>query len=141
MHRNLIRWLGFSIPTVILITMVHVARDPRPGEALDGVVSGLWFTLPFVAASWLRSRFEPARAAERLRAPIWEFAFGLLAAGVAWTLLWLGWSFPETRGLRDQAFLLNSIVTGAAGLMLPTAGRRLPPDREDSGVPEVAGIV
>ena len=135
MNRNTIRWLGFAIPTVALITAVHLQRENSPGEALDGVISGFCFTLPFAATSWLRSRFEGGRSsAQRRPAPL-EFAFGLLAGAITWALLWLGWTFPEVQGLRPHAFLVNNVATAVAGLMLPAAGRRLPPDPEGSGDP------
>jgi hypothetical protein len=136
MHRNLVRWLGFAIPTVSLVTALHLDPVAGPGEALDGVVSGLWFTIPFAATSWLRSRFEAGRTRARTRSIAWEFALGLLAGGTAWVLLWLGWTFPEMRALRSQALLVNSLVMAAAGLMLPSLGRDVAAPEDDPGTPE-----
>lgn len=136
MNRNLVRWLGFSIPTVTLVTALHLDPVATPGEAFDGVVSGLWFTLPFAATSWLRSRFEAGRVRAPVRAVAWEFVLGLLAGAVAWALLWLGWSFPELRGLRSQAFLVNSLMMAAAGFMLPSVGRSAPAELDETGAPE-----
>lgn len=136
MHRIVLRWLGFAIPTVALVTAAHLEASPSTGEALDGVASGFWFTLPFAATSWLRSRFEPQRDPARLRAPLREFTLGLFAGAFTWTLVWLGWTFPEMRGLRPHAFTINSVVMAAAGLMLPGPGRSGPAEHEESGTPE-----
>jgi hypothetical protein len=136
MQRNVVRWLGFSIPTVSLVTALHLDPVAGPGEALDGVVSGLWFTLPFAATTWLRSRFEAGRTRSRTRSIAWEFAIGLFAGVIAWALLWLGWTFPEMRGLRSQALLVNSLVMAAAGLMLPSLGRGVAAPEDDAGTPK-----
>ena len=78
MHRHALRWLGFAVPTVSVVTAAHLSAESSAGEALDGVVSGLFFTLPFVATAWLRSRLEPRRPRARLRSPVWEIVLGLL---------------------------------------------------------------
>ena len=132
MNRNVLRWLGFTLPTVAVVTVAHVSREASWGEALDGVVSGLWFSLPFAATHWLRSRFEAGRRAARPGAPLPDFLLGLLAGALTWAFLWLGWTFPETQGLRPHAFAINSLVTAAAGLVLPGAGAR-PEARGTSG--------
>ena len=124
MNRNVLRWLGFTLPTLAVVTVAHLNRDASWGEALDGVVSGLWFSLPFAATSWLRSRFEAGRTVARPSAPTRELLLGLLAGVLTWAFLWLGWTFPETRSLRPHAFAVNSIVTALAGLVLPGAGGR-----------------
>ena len=136
MHRHVLRWSGFAIPTVVLVTAAHLEAGPSAGETLDGVVSGLWFTLPFSAAAWLRSRLEPRRDRDRLRAPLREFTLGLFAGAFTWTLVWLGWTFPETRGFRPHAFTINSFVMAAAGLMLPGPARSGPSGHEDPGTSE-----
>lgn len=136
MHRNVVRWLGFSIPTVSLVTALHLDPVAGPGEALDGVVSGLWFTLLFAATSWLRSRFEAGRTRAQPRSMAWEFAIGLFAGVTAWALLWLGWTFPEMRALRSQAFFVNSLVMAAAGLIVPSLGRDVAAPENDAGTPE-----
>ena len=66
----------------------------------------------------------------------WEFAIGLFAGVTAWALLWLGWTFPEMRALRSQAFFVNSLVMAAAGLMLPPLGRDATAPEDDAGTPE-----
>lgn len=124
MNRNVLRWLGFTLPTVAVVTVAHLNRDASWGEALDGVVSGLWFSLPFAATHALRSRFETGRTIARLGSPLQDFLLGLLAGALTWAFLWLGWTFPETRSLRPHAFAINSLVTAVAGLVLPgSAGR------------------
>jgi len=135
MHRHMLRWLGFAVPTVSVVTAAHLAAEPTSGEALDGVVSGLFFTLPFVATAWLRSRLEPRRPRARLRPPVWEVVLGLLAGAVTWALLWLGWTFPEMRGLRPHAFAINSVAMAAAGLLWPGPGRSGPDELEDPSTP------
>ena len=136
MQRHLLRWLGFAVPTLAVVTAAHLRAEPSAGEALDGVVSGLFFTLPFAATAWLRSRLEPRRLRARLRPPLWEFVLGLFAGAVTWALVWLAWTFPETRGLRPHAFAINSVVMAAAGLLWPAPGRSAPDELEDPGTPE-----
>jgi hypothetical protein len=114
---------GFAIPTVGVITAVHLGRQASWGEGLDGFVSGLWFTLPFAAVCWLRSHFEGQRRSALARGVGHEFALGLLAGLVTWAALWLGWTLPSVAGWRPNAFAINSVATGLAGLVLPPAGR------------------
>ena len=51
MSRLLARVAGFAITTIALITSIHVGKQGSWGEALDGLGSGAWFTLPFAINS------------------------------------------------------------------------------------------
>jgi hypothetical protein len=123
MNRLAARIAGFAVPTLGLITALHLGEQATWGEGLDGVVSGLWFTFPFAGACWLRSRLEGGRKSARARTPGHEFAFGFMAAVVAWTAVWYGWTLASSAIWRPHAFGINSAVTGLAGLLLPAAGR------------------
>ncbi len=123
MNRLTARVLGFALPTVSLVTALHLDKQVSWGEALDGVVSGVFFTLPFAAVAWVRSRIEGGRASARARGAGREFVLGLSAGVVAWALVWLGWALPSVQGMRPHAFGLNSAVMAMAGLLLPPAGR------------------
>ncbi len=130
MHRLLMRIVGFAIPTVGLVTALHLDKQMSGGEAFDGVVSGFAFTLPFAVVAWLRSRLEGDRASARARGAGQELVFGLFAALVAWGALWVGWSLPAVQPQRPNAFWWNCVVMAVAGLMLPAAGRGRPEGAE-----------
>lgn len=130
MNRVLARLAGFAVPTVTLVTALHVAEQPTWREGIDGAVSGAWFTLPFAATTWLRSRLEGHRSSALRRGAAQELAFGLLAAAVTWTAIWLGWTLASASPLRQHAFTINSLATAAMGLALPPTGRRARKDEE-----------
>ncbi len=123
MNRLAARVLGFALPTVSLVTALHLDKQASGGEALDGVVSGVCFTLPFALVTWVRSRLKGGRASAPSRGAGREFALGMLAGVVTWAAVWLGWSMPAVQGLRPHAFGLNSAAMAVAGLLLPPAGR------------------
>lgn len=131
MHRLAARVAGFAIPTVGLVTAIHLRQQMSWGEGFDGLVSGAWFTLPFAAVCWLRSRLEGHRRSALARGAGRELALGLMAGAVTWTAVWLGWTLPEVTGWRPHAFAINSVATGLAGLVLPPAGRRVRPEPDD----------
>ncbi len=116
MNRALLRSLGFALPTLSLVTAMHLAREPGAGEALDGVVSGMFFTLVFLVACLVRERFAGApRSAAAGRSAL----HGGFTAVVVWVLLWLGWSLPLAAPLRDSALLVNSLAIAAAAWCAP----------------------
>lgn len=124
MNRNALRWLGFALPTVVVITVSHLNREQSWGSALDGLVSGLFFSLPFAVADFVRSRFVPSRTASPSRTQGAEYRLGLLVGAITWALLWLGWSIPVSDSLRPHAFAINCAATALAGLLVPGSGRR-----------------
>src|SRR5690349_7472434 len=107
MKRLAMRILGYALPTIGLVTALHLDQEATSGSGLDGVISGLAFTLPFAAVAWLRWRLEGDRASARARGAGREFVFGLLAALVAWAALWVGWSLPAMQAQRANAFWWN----------------------------------
>jgi|SRR5262245_11421309 len=123
MNRLAARVAGFAVPTVSLITVLHLKDQASWGEGIDGFVSGTLFTLPFATFGWLRSRLEGHRRSALARSVRHEFALGLLASIVAWAALWLGWTIPSTTPWRPNAFWINSLAMAVAGLLLPPAGR------------------
>lgn len=130
--RLTVRTLGFAIPTVTLVTTLHLNRESTAGEAIDGVLSGIAFTLPYMVVSWLRSRVEGDRAAARTRSHRTELLFGVTAAVVAWAALWVGWTLPAMQSQRPNAFWWNCAVMALAAVLLPAVGRerRESPDDE-----------
>ncbi len=67
MSRLALRILGFALPAIGFVRVLHVNREASGGGALDGVAPGLASTLPFAAVSWLRSRLEGNRASASAR--------------------------------------------------------------------------
>ena len=135
MNRLAARVLGYALPTIGFVIALHFEKSATAGEAIDGLVSGIAFSLPYAAVAWLRSRMEGGRASAQARGPFVELVFGIIAAAVAWAALWVGWSLPEMQAYRPQAFAINCVVMALAGLMLPAAARRERP--EDPGPAEV----
>jgi hypothetical protein len=123
MNRLAARVAGFAIPTLTLITVLHLKDQMSWGEALDGLVSGALFTLPFTTFGWLRSRLHGHRKSALARGAGHEFALGVVASIVAWAVLWAGWTIPSTTPWRPSAFWINSLVMAVTGLVLPPAGR------------------
>jgi hypothetical protein len=116
-----VRTLGFGAVTVALVTWLHLARagDHLAAEAVDGVVSGLVFTLCFAAGDFARRRFA--------RVPGGGWLAGAIAGVLAWTTLWLFWAWPATTPLRawpGLVFAINCTVMVGAGLLRGPAPRR-----------------
>lgn len=132
MNRLAMRILGFAIPNVAFVIALHVGKQPSSGAALDGFVSGIAFTLPFLAVTALRSWLEGDRAGARARGAGKEFLFGVFAAFVAWAALWVGWSLPAVQSQRANAFWWNCAVIAIVGLALPAAGRGRSREDEDT---------
>ena len=130
MNRLAARVAGFAVPTVTLITVLHLQDQMSWGEGLDGLVSGTLFTLPFATFGWLRSRLQGHTRSALARGAGHEFALGLLASVVAWAALWVGWTIPSTTAWRPSAFWINSLVMAVTGLVLPPAGRPARRDEE-----------
>ena len=116
------RALGFSLPTVGFVTALHLVRDATAGEALDGVVSGLWFSIAFLLGELQCARASGGTA--RSAPAAHEVLAGLSAAVLAWSLLWLFWELPQTESLRHRsnwAFAINSAAMVVAALALAYA--------------------
>jgi hypothetical protein len=128
--RLVARGLGFAFPTIALVLALHLKNEMSAGEALDGLVSGIAFTLPFVGTSAWRSRLEGHRASARARGTGMDFLLGTFAALVAWAALWVGWSLPALQAQRANAFWWNCAIMAIAGLLLPPAGRGEPDSDE-----------
>ena len=122
------RWraLGFALPTVVLVVILHLAEQPTAGEAADGLISGLWFAAVFLLASALRQRLGMAAPTPGGTPPIWEFLLGSVTAVVAWSALWVFWSFAPSLipGAQGAARLVNAAVVMAAALVAPVLPER-----------------
>jgi len=122
------RCIGFAAPTLGFVVAAHLNRAPGWGEALDGVVSGVFFVIPFAALTFLRARFTSGGPG---RSPLHELSLGALAAVISWCGLWLAWALPWMQPFRAQALAINAAAMGLAGLALApvrlgAGGVRLP---------------
>ena len=111
------RCIGFAAPTLGFVVAAHLNRGSGWGEALDGLLSGIFFTLPFAASTLLRARFAPGGAPRR--SPLRDLGLGALAAAISWCGLWLAWALPPMQPLRAQALAINAVAMAIAGLSLP----------------------
>lgn len=130
MHPTVARTLGFFAPTALVIVGQHVAILPTWGEALDGLVSSLWFTLLFAVGAFVAHRVSALRAPGQATRVLRELRSGALAGVACWLLLWGFWALPVTRTLRDVAsfvFPFNCAWTLLFGLLTqPWARGRAP---------------
>jgi len=121
------RGAGFALPTVTLVSALHLAEQPTAAEAADGLVSGLWFAALFLLATMVRPRLGLAPAPATGTPPVWEFLLGSLAAVVTWSLLWLFWTYaPVSAGAESVARILNATVIFVSGLAAPVLGGATP---------------
>jgi hypothetical protein len=117
MKAALLRTLGFALPTLVLATTLHLDRDRSVGEAIDGLISGLWFALLFLVGGSIGVTVGQGRLRRRRHAAI-EVIVGVAAALVTWTLLFLLWKIPQAEPLRSAGFPINSAIVLAAGTVL-----------------------
>lgn len=137
MHTLSWRTFGFAIPTVTLVTALHLAREASPGEALDGVVSGLYFTTVFLVGAIL-SLFggfllhrEPAEPRDARARRVETFAGAATAVGT-WLVLYAWWMLPGTRELRAdgaRVFAIHSVAMAGAAIVLAMLRDRVAPER------------
>jgi len=116
--------VGFASPTLCIVLAIHVAREPSWGEALDGLASGLWFSLLFAAGALLGVR--GAREAYTRAAWTPGLLAGMLAALLVWSAFWGFWTLvphPEQPVSRGSVFVVHSILMAVAGLAV-AHGRR-----------------
>jgi hypothetical protein len=123
------RCFGFAAPTLGFVVAAHLNRAQGWGEALDGVVSGVFFVIPFAALTLLRARFTTGGGPGR--SPLHELSLGALAAVISWCGLWLAWALPWMQPFRAQALAINAATMALAGLVLApvrtgAGGLRLP---------------
>jgi hypothetical protein len=121
----LLRSLGFLPPTLLAVVVLHLDREVTAGAALDGFLSALWFTGAFLAGSSVRLAWASPQIR---RGGGWMRSIleGLVAAMIAWALLWMFWAVPlpgSLPKLREWAFLLNSASIALAGLATGRASR------------------
>lgn len=137
MHTLSWRTFGFAIPTVTLVTALHLARGASPGEALDGVVSGLYFTTVFLVGAIVSLfagfllRLEPAEPRDARARRVETFA-GAATAVCTWLVLYALWMLPGTHELRGdgtRVFAINSVAMAFAALVLAILRDRISPER------------
>jgi len=126
----LARTCGFLLSTAFVVTSLHLARERSPGEAVDGMVSSLWFTLTFLAGGVATCLATGSRGGDDRGHGLRDGLAGGAAGVVTWTAVALFWALPvwgALRHARDWAFAINSTGMALAGavVVLPAArGRR-----------------
>lgn len=120
------RTFGFAVPTLALVTALHLVNDRSLGEALDGIVSGLYFTCVFVVGAIVslfagfaleRETPEPHDLPSAAR----EALAGATAAAFTWLALYATWAVPLTQAWRTNGalvFVFNSAAMAVSALLL-----------------------
>jgi len=114
--------LGFLIPTVIVVTGLHLSKELSVGEAVDGPMSSFYFAAVFLCGA-LPAQCRARRPGGR-KSPGRNLVVGMSAGAGAWVLLFAAWStapadWASTLGRR--VFVLNSavvLIIGASVAML-----------------------
>jgi hypothetical protein len=109
--------LGFSLATVAIITYLHLQKLPSMGQALDGFLSGLYFSGMFATGLfggvWIFSlRASPSRST------ILALLTGFNAGLVSWLLIYLFWLLPSSGFIARFAFMVNSILIFCIGVLI-----------------------
>ncbi len=116
------RTLGFALPTVAIVTALHLQKLATWGEALDGVVSGLTFAVLFGLGTAVAE--FPARARPPFDVRERPLLSGLIAGLILWSLQFAFWSVPATAPLRTIAFPIQCATMAAAGAVTSGLARR-----------------
>jgi hypothetical protein len=119
MKRIGLRTLGFFVPTAAVVMTLHLVREASTGEAIDGIVSSLWFTLPFAAGAGIDEALR-ARGHRAPLSPAANLLSGFAAGLLAWGALWALWALPiiqPLRALPALSFALNCAVALLAGFV------------------------
>lgn len=99
MKALLVRALGFAVPTIGIVVALHLNEETSVGETIDGVASGLFFTVCFGGGRIIRGRtITSRRRSDYLTAR--SFLVGLAFACIVWVLLWGFCNLSITNGLR-----------------------------------------
>ena len=116
--------IGFAVPTVLLITALHLARTATFSEAVDGVISGLWFTGLFYVGMRLAGTSLDQQDGNERR----DLILGMAAGALTWALMAFGWSLPGAAGLDQSglAFPINTAIVLGIGAVFALAGRAFP---------------
>lgn len=117
MRSALYRTFGHLLPTTVVVTGLHLVREMSPGEAIDGVLSALFFTACFLGGAVLEAR---SRAAGPGAVPGKHVREGLLIGAGTWLALWAFWNLPQTNALRAfpaGVLLVNALANVLAGLV------------------------
>ena len=126
MRVAVLRALGFAIPTVLVVTALHLTKLATVGEAIDGVVSGLAFSAFYFVGELLALPFGGSRSE---RAGVRELAIGAIAGVATWILVATFWALPPADAVRAGAFGINAlamvIAAMATAAALRTPRRRL----------------
>jgi hypothetical protein len=117
MRSVLPRTFGYLLPTTLVVTGLHLAREMSGGEALDGALSAFFFTACFLGGAMLEARSRAVEPAPPAGKAVRE---GLLIGIVTWLAIWAFWNLPQTNALRAApavVLTLNALANGLAGLV------------------------
>ena len=107
-------WLvtGFAIPSVVVVTIMHLVKVATVGELIDGVAAGLLFTFCFAMGA-LFARTLLAAAVTLPAANKWvQLGVGSVAAVLTWLTLGYLWTLITTKTSLQPGFGAFAINIG-----------------------------
>ena len=119
MKARLLTTLGFALSTIAIITFLHVQKSPGTNEALDGILSGAYFTLIFATGLFGGIWIFNLRPAP-MRAPVIALITGLNCGLLSWFLIYALWLLPWSQQpfLAAHAFTINSVFIFCVGVVM-----------------------
>ena len=123
--RTSVRAAGFFLITLIPVMTLHLVKLFTLGEAFDGLISSLAFTLPFLLALMLVERLFPQ--GEQQNANWVALAEGAILAVGMWSVIALFWNLvPESfiAQFDQYAFYSHLICAFLTGLLAGTISMR-----------------
>ena len=121
MKKIISKTAGFFIPTSGIVSYSHLVKTVSLGEAIDGLLSAVFFSLIFALGTYVLYR---AKGIDVQFTHGIMFVMGIVRGILFWFVLWFFWTIPlvsESAFFTSNAFLINSIATFLSGLaIIPT---------------------
>lgn len=121
MRSVLLRTAGFSVPTVAIVLALHLVKEPTAAEAVDGVVSALWFVAFYFLGAWSALRLGIAGSIGVGNRAVSHLLLGASAAVLVWCFLWAFWALPVSASLRLHprwVFAVHTLMMAVVGMVL-----------------------
>ncbi|MBX2874249.1 MAG: hypothetical protein KTR30_19170 [Saprospiraceae bacterium] len=113
MKKVLPRTLGYFLFTLLPVVYLHLVELPTWGQLVDGILSSVAFTMPFMLALWLARRLS---LKYKIGGFLTELIIGAVAGAFMWSLLWVSWNVvPEKMLVSAENWAFYSHLIAAFG--------------------------